>query len=79
MLQNWLSEPKYLFCPIRVEETKLKGRKILVYAGNMGLVQGFGIILELAQILRIRDDIGFFYWSWKRFNTFKKNGWTFGA
>jgi glycosyltransferase involved in cell wall biosynthesis len=48
-------------CSITVANTRLAGRKIFVYAGNMGVAQGMGVLLDLAERLRARDDIGFLF------------------
>lgn len=61
VLKNWLGEPKQARCPIRVNETALDGRKVLVYAGNMGIAQGMDILLDLAEKLRYRTDVGFLF------------------
>jgi glycosyltransferase involved in cell wall biosynthesis len=61
VLQNWLDEPVQARCPVRIGETKLAGRKILVYAGNMGVAQGMDILLDLAEKLLSRKDIGFLF------------------
>ncbi|RCS57416.1 glycosyltransferase family 4 protein [Parvibium lacunae] len=61
VLQNWLAEPAQLQCSIRVNQTSLAGRKVLVYAGNMGIAQGMGILLDLAEKLLNRTDIGFLF------------------
>ena len=61
VLQNWLDTPAHVQCSIRVNETKLAGRKVLVYAGNMGIAQGMDILLDLAQKLRNRSDVGFLF------------------
>jgi glycosyltransferase involved in cell wall biosynthesis len=61
VLQNWLAKPAHAHSPIRVNETSLAGRKIFVYAGNMGIAQGVHIILDLANHLRSRSDIGFLF------------------
>lgn len=61
VLQNWLDKPGKVPCSIRVNETALAGRKILVYAGNMGVAQGMDILLELAGQLRDRADVGFLF------------------
>jgi glycosyltransferase involved in cell wall biosynthesis len=37
------------------------GRKIFVYAGNMGVAQGLDVVIELAERLKIRRDIGFLF------------------
>jgi len=61
VLQNWLDKPAQARCSIRVNETALAGRKVFVYAGNMGVAQGMGILLELAEKLRARSDVGFLF------------------
>jgi glycosyltransferase involved in cell wall biosynthesis len=59
VLQNWLSESSPGYCSICVDDTLLAGRKIFVYAGNMGVAQGIGVVLDLAESLLKRLDIGF--------------------
>lgn len=61
VLQNWLSDLPNTGCSISVSKTVLAGRKIFVYAGNMGIAQGMGILLELAELLKDRTDIGFLF------------------
>ncbi len=61
ILQNWLAEAPNAGCSINVQSTPLAGRKILVYAGNMGVAQGMGVLLDLAESLRQRTDIGFLF------------------
>ncbi len=61
VLQNWLDKPTRARCPIRVNETSLAGRKVFVYAGNMGIAQGMNILLDLAEQLRGQTDVGFFF------------------
>lgn len=61
VLKNWLGKPAYARCPIRVNETTLAGRKVFVYAGNMGVAQGMDILLDLAEKLRYRTDVGFLF------------------
>ena len=62
VLKNWLGAPSKVRCPIRLQETPLAGRKIFVYAGNMGLAQGMDILLQLAQrFQQTRQDIGFLF------------------
>lgn len=61
VLQNWLDKPALARCPIRVNETLLAGRKVFVYAGNMGIAQGMDILLDLAEQLRSRIDVGFLF------------------
>ena len=61
VLQNWLALTPDQGCSISVSKTPLAGRKIFVYAGNMGIAQGMGILLDLAEQLRERSDIGFLF------------------
>jgi glycosyltransferase involved in cell wall biosynthesis len=58
VLQNWLDKPAQVRCSIRISDTPLAGRKIFVYAGNMGVAQGVDILLEFAERLRSRGDVG---------------------
>ena len=61
VLNNWLTETPTQQCSITVSDTQLAGRKIFVYAGNMGIAQGMDILLELADQLQSRQDIGFLF------------------
>ncbi len=61
VLKNWLGNPVLARCPIRVNETSLAGRKVFVYAGNMGIAQGMFILLELAEKLQYRTDVGLLF------------------
>lgn len=61
VLQNWLAHAPETGCSIKVGDTALSGRKIFVYAGNMGVAQGMGILLDLAESLKARNDIGFLF------------------
>lgn len=61
VLANWLSQPAQARCPIRISQTPLRGRKVLVYAGNMGAAQGMYILLDLATQCLSRKDIGFLF------------------
>jgi glycosyltransferase involved in cell wall biosynthesis len=61
VLQNWLGDPTSVRCSIRVEKTPLAGRKVFVYAGNMGVAQGMRILLDLADRLKNRQDVGFLF------------------
>lgn len=59
VLPNWLGEAATQKCTIRVADTPLAGRKILVFAGNMGVAQGLDIVIDLAEALQSRSDVGF--------------------
>jgi glycosyltransferase involved in cell wall biosynthesis len=61
VLQNWLSSKELKGCSIDIENTKLKGRKICVYAGNMGVAQNMNILIDLAEYLNNNKDIGFVF------------------
>jgi glycosyltransferase involved in cell wall biosynthesis len=61
VLQNWLGNLPNAGCSISVAQTALAGRKVLVYAGNMGVAQGVNILLDLAERMRHRVDVGFLF------------------
>lgn len=61
VLQNWLADTKPDSCSISINGTTLAGRKIFVYAGNMGIAQGMDILIDLAEKLKDRRDIGFLF------------------
>ncbi|WP_201766512.1 glycosyltransferase family 4 protein [Sphingobium baderi] len=59
VLPNWLGKAGTAPCPIRLADTMLSGRKVFVYAGNMGVAQNMDVVIALAERLRHRDDLGF--------------------
>lgn len=61
VLQNWLGEAPDRGCGIDIARTKLAGRRIFVYAGNMGVAQQMDKLLDLAVAMRDRSDIGFLF------------------
>jgi glycosyltransferase involved in cell wall biosynthesis len=61
VLQNWLTQSPARGCGIDIAATPLAGRRLFVYAGNMGVAQGMDIIVDLAERLRSRRDIGFLF------------------
>lgn len=61
VLYNWLAESKDRGCSISIANTRLAGRRVLVYAGNMGVAQGVGSLLELADYMRGFSEIGFLF------------------
>jgi glycosyltransferase involved in cell wall biosynthesis len=61
VLHNWLADSSDIGCSIDIANGVFKGRKIFVYAGNMGIAQGMGILLDLAEHLKARTDIGFIF------------------
>jgi glycosyltransferase involved in cell wall biosynthesis len=62
VLWNWVSTLEITnndLCSIQISQTPLKGRTILVYAGNLGIAQGGMVpLLNLAKCLLIRNDVG---------------------
>jgi len=61
VLQNWLGQPESIPCRIRVSESNLSGRKIFVYAGNIGIAQNMDRVIELAARMQSRTDVGFLF------------------
>jgi glycosyltransferase involved in cell wall biosynthesis len=61
VLQNWLADAPDAGCSIEIAKTPLAGRKVFVYAGNMGVAQGMDILLDLAEKLIHRTDVGFLF------------------
>lgn len=61
VLQNWLADASNVGCSVSVANGPLAGRTIFVYAGNMGVAQGMDILLNLAERMRSRQDVGFLF------------------
>lgn len=61
VLQNWLAPAKDMGCSISIANSPLAGRKIFVYAGNMGAAQAMDMVLSLAERMRDREDFGFLF------------------
>src|SRR5690554_6354437 len=61
VLQNWLSDAPVGHCSIDLAKTSLAGRRVFVYAGNMGVAQGMDVLLDLAEQVKTRSDIGFLF------------------
>lgn len=59
VLPNWLGEAGAAPCPIRVADTALSGRKVFVYAGNMGIAQNMDVVIEIADRLKDNEELGF--------------------
>ncbi len=74
VLQNWLATSMNIGSSIKISESRLAGRKIFVYVGNMGVAQGMDIMINLADSLKYREDIGFlFVGRGSEMNRLKKN------
>lgn len=61
VLENWLSPAPVANCRIDISKTKLVGRRIFVYTGNMGVAQGMDVFLEMVAGMRDRRDVGFLF------------------
>jgi len=61
VLENWLSLAPIKNTQISFINNHFEGKKIFVYIGNMGVAQGVDIFMELAKILKNRQDIGFLF------------------
>ena len=62
VLNNWYTPNfKNLKCKIDLSNTILKNKKIFIYAGNIGLAQGFEIIINVAEKLKNNNEIGFLF------------------
>ena len=61
VLPNWLGQTAAVPCSINLEKTVLRGRRVFVYAGNIGKAQGLDVFLELAERLHERQDLGFLF------------------
>ncbi|OFE11766.1 glycosyltransferase WbuB [Pseudohongiella acticola] len=61
VLQNWLSDTGVSNCSIRIADTALAGKRIFVYAGNMGVAQGMNTILAFAQAMSEKPEVGFVF------------------
>lgn len=61
VLQNWLAPATDEGCSFQVATSPLAGRRIFVYAGNMGAAQGMDMVLGLAERMQARTDIGFLF------------------
>ena len=58
VLHNWLTSRPIVESNFSIANTPLAGKTVIVYAGNMGLMQGIDVVLELARKLLVRDDVG---------------------
>lgn len=61
VLSNWLGAAASKPCSIAVDSGPLRGRKVFVYAGNMGVAQDIDLLIDLAGAMRDRADVGFLF------------------
>ena len=60
-LNNWITPKIKSTCSIDLNSTVLKDKKIVVYAGNMGLAQGVDNFFQLLIKMKLSDNIGFLF------------------
>ncbi len=62
LLWTWVTpNNSTVACSIDLTRTHLSGRKIFVYAGNMGVAQDFDLIMNLVELYKYQVDIGFVF------------------
>ena len=62
LLWTWVTPSNAsMRCSIDLSKTNLAARKIFVYAGNMGVAQDFGLIMELVSLYKNQSEIGFVF------------------
>jgi glycosyltransferase involved in cell wall biosynthesis len=61
VLWNWMGRVKQIECSIDLSKTPLAGRRIFVYAGNMGVAQGMDRLVNLVRCLNDHRDVGFVF------------------
>jgi glycosyltransferase involved in cell wall biosynthesis len=61
VLQNWLAPAANVGCRLQVANTRLAGRTLFVYIGNIGVAQALDIFLDAAKLLEHRTDLGFLF------------------
>lgn len=62
VLPNWLkANPRKNVCSIDLSKTKLNGKKVLAYTGNMGIAQDLSLVVDLAKLRRDDADLGFIF------------------
>lgn len=58
VLHNWLALRPNMGTNFCIANSTLSGKTVIVYAGNMGVMQGFDIVLKMAERLLSRSDVG---------------------
>lgn len=61
VLWNWIRPKLLTSSPLRIEDTKLAHRNVLVYAGNMGVAQNMDALLDLARQMQNDANLGFLF------------------
>tara|TARA_A100001011_G_C14315925_1_gene847965 strand:+ start:566 stop:1750 length:1185 start_codon:yes stop_codon:yes gene_type:complete len=60
VLNNWLSQIKNEKCKLNLSNPKFKGRRIVIYSGNMGISQGMQTLIELANSMKNNNIVFLF-------------------
>lgn len=62
LLWTWVTPAEIVrSCSINLSKSIITGRKIFVYAGNMGVAQNFDLIMNLAKLYKDNKEIGFLF------------------
>ena len=61
VLQNWLGPLNSSTFSIDLSGSKLRNRKIFIYAGNMGIAQNMDLLVQLAATFNENDNLGFLF------------------
>lgn len=61
VLWNWVGKFPLQPCSIDIAKTKLKGKRLAVYAGNIGIAQGVDQLLELVKAAKHCNHFGFIF------------------
>lgn len=61
VLWNWITPSKNTPCSIVLNKAEIGNRKVLVYAGNVGVAQGISSFISLLKKLSIKDEYAFVF------------------
>ena len=61
VLWNWAALASESACSIDLQKTALKGKKIIIYAGNLGVAQSANQLLVVAKAHTNFDEVGFLF------------------
>ncbi len=61
VLHNWQTPARQSRESFDLATSPLAGRRVVVYAGNMGIAQGVDILIHLAEAMLDRSDVGFLF------------------
>ena len=62
LLWTWVTPNNlHISCSIDLTRTHLSGRKIFVYAGNMGVAQNFDLIMDFVELYKHQEEFGFVF------------------